>query len=442
MTATSLRLQPTPPTPASLGLPLRLLRDLVLKLMARRQLQRLGDLAAAMGLPAQTVELALHGLRRDARVEVRHRGALEADVSYDLTQAGRDEAAAALDRSGYCGPAPVTLADYAAQALRQALPRESLTRHRAEAAFADLIVPEGVLERVGPALASRRAVLLHGAPGVGKSYLCQQLVRLLDGTVRVPHAILVDDEIVRVFDPLVHRRVQHPARPADDERWVECERPIVITGGELTIDMLELGHDAAAGCYHAPPQLKANGGLFIIDDLGRQRVAPADVFNRWILPLETRHDWLSLRSGLKFQVPFEAALIFSTNAAPQALADEAFLRRIGYKVEVGPLSAVQYTRLLVRACQDRGVVWTPEGQNALLTRHERSGRPLHACTPADLVAQVLDHATYHAESPVLSPAGVVWAWQNHFGSTDARDDGLDGPASARPADASLRTPTP
>lgn len=409
---------------ADTGLAPLFLQDLVLRAMSRLQLQHLLDLSRALRLPARVLDNVLNGLRKEALVEIRLRGTLDTDVSYALTLAGRERAAQALSRSAYCGPAPVPLGDYLQYVARQARDQARLGRESTERRLADMVLPTGVLERIGPGLGSRRAVLLHGAAGTGKSYLCQQLTRLLDGSVFVPHAVEVDGEVIRVFDPLVHRPVERSASSPDrldvgaDARWVECHRPVVITGGELTLEMLELGYDSAAGCYQAPPQFKANNGLFVIDDLGRQRVQAHELFNRWILPLESRHDWLTLRSGVKFQLPFEAALVFSTNAEPQALADEAFLRRIGYKIEVGALNPVQYARLLVRACDEQGVEWTPEGQNALFHRHDVTQRPLHACVPRDLVGQILDHAIYNAEPATLSPRLVDWVWSNYFGALD------------------------
>ena len=238
-------------------------------------------------------------------------------------------------------------------------------------------------------------------------------------------------EIVRVYDPLVHRPARQDAaaprssldlRQRLDERWVLCERPVVISGGELTLEMLDLVFDPRAGYYQAPPHFKANNGLFLVDDLGRQLVTPRQLLNRWIVPMAQRRDFLMLRNGAKFQIPFDTLLFFSTNLHPSQVADEAFLRRIGYKIRVGELTRDEYRIVLGEACTQYGVPYTEQAFEALVDGlHGRSGRPLLACYPRDLVSQIADSAAYRGERPALTPAQLEWAWDNYFAGEEPVD---------------------
>ncbi|MDH5540424.1 MAG: AAA family ATPase, partial [Rhizobacter sp.] len=283
--------------------------------------------------------------------------------------------------------------------------------------------------QLGAAMNSRRAIMLYGPPGAGKTYLCEQMARMLSGQIAVPHAVEVGGEIIRVFDPLMHRPTSaapDALRTLDnrlrvDARWVECERPVVITGGELTLEMLDLVFDPRAGYYQAPPHFKANGGLFLVDDLGRQMVTPRQLLNRWILPMEHRHDYLMLRNGGKFQIPFDTLLFFSTNMAPADVADEAFLRRIGYKIFVGALAQEDYRRILRDVCSRYGVPYSEVAFEQLVhDYHEKHGRPLLACYPRDLVSQIADYAAYRGRAPQLSAEMLHWSWHNYFATEPAR----------------------
>lgn len=413
-----------PHTPEETGLPPSLLWDLVLKVMLEHGLGHLQALSSHLGLSAALLDVLLGRLRREQLVEVRRRGQLDGDVLYDLTGAGRSRAAEALARNRYTGPAPVTLADYRERVRLQSVGTLRVTRARLQAALADVVLREELRDALGPAMNSGRAMLLYGPPGAGKSYLGGLLARLLHGRIAVPHAIEVAGEIVRVHDPLIHR----PAAPAagtaaatldnrdrSDGRWVECERPFVMTGGELTLEMLDLVHDPRAGYYQAPPHFKANNGLFLVDDLGRQLVTPRQLLNRWIVPMETRQDFLMLRSGSKFAIPFDTLLLFSTNLVPAEVADEAFLRRLGHKIHVGGLPAAHYRRLVRAACEERDVACDEAAVEWLLERrHAAEGRPLLACYPRDLVAQVADHAAYHDCPAALTPTSIDRAWRTYF----------------------------
>jgi hypothetical protein len=259
---------------------------------------------------------------------------------------------------------------------------------------------------------------IYGPAGSGKTYLIERLAHVRKGTVAVPYALTVGGAIIQMYDPSVHHAVASgPARARDevDPRWVECARPAVLAGGELTLDMLELKYDAACGYYQAPPQLKANNGIFVVDDVGRQRCAPAELMNRWIVPMDRKVDVLTLHTGVKFQVPFDVQVIFSSNLTPRQIGDEAFLRRIGYKILVGPLGEADYRRVFASACAEFGVAFDEAAFDHLLAAHHHAqARPLMACYPRDLLSHIRDAAAFDGAVPVLEPESLARAWANNF----------------------------
>jgi len=414
-----------PRLPEDTGLPLLLLCELVLKVMHQHGLQHLHELSQHLKLGLALLEDLFVHLRRETLVEVRHRGSLDGDVAYDLTHAGHLRAADALTRNLYSGPAPVPIGAYAARVIAQGVATMSVTKERLEQVLHDVAMRAQLRDQLGAAMNSQRAVLLYGPPGAGKTYLCEQMARLLDGNIAVPHAVEVSGEIIRVFDPLVHRparasegpRLSIDNRQRTDARWVLCERPVVVTGGELTLEMLDLVFDPRAGYYHAPPHFKANNGLFLVDDLGRQVITPRQLLNRWLLPMEQRHDYLMLRNGAKFRIPFDTLLFFSTNLPPAEIADEAFLRRISYKIHVGEVDVEDYRRIARGACDVHGLKYSDDAFEHLLTHyHARLARPRLACYPRDLVSQIANYAAYLGRTPELSPDMLDWAWHNYFAS--------------------------
>jgi hypothetical protein len=405
------------------GLSPLLLSDLLLKVMHQHRLQHLRDLSQHLKLSATLLEELFVPLRREMLVDVRLRGALDGDVLYELTQAGRECAQDALSRSLYSGAAPVPLGAYAARVQAQSVTSMRITKPRFEQLLGGLTIEPALRDQLGAAMNSRGAVMLFGPPGAGKTYLCEQLARLLSGPVAVPHAVEVGGEIIRVYDPLVHRpaRAHESAvvaidnRDRADARWVLCERPVVVTGGELTLEMLDLVFDPRAGFYHAPPHFKANNGFFLIDDLGRQVVTPRQLLNRWLLPMEQHHDYLMLRNGAKFRIPFDTRLFFSTNLRPAEIADEAFLRRIGTKIGIGPVGVDVYRELMRGACEAQQLAFDEHAFEHLVEQcHARAGQPLMACYPRDLVNQIVDRATYLGVPPRLEPFTINWAWHNYF----------------------------
>ncbi len=410
---------------AELGLPETLLVDLVLKHLLRARQSTIAELAARTALAGTILEPLLARLREERVVDIGQRGTVDAQLGFRLTEAGRQRAAEALAASQYCGPAPVSLDEYRERIEIQSLERMNISSLDLRNALADMMVGEDLLEDLGSALNSGRSIYLYGASGAGKTSLAERLVAALPGTVRVPHALWAGDHIVSVFDPTVHRAVSQTARIAPgldrtarpDARWVEVERPVVATGGELTLEALDLGFDPVTRIHGAPPQLKANGGLLIVDDLGRQRVSPRELINRWIVPLDRHYDFLALANGVRIEVPFDVRVVFASNLAPAELADPAFVRRIGYKVHIGAMPEAAYRALVRSACDRHGITIDDAMTDYLVHRlHARHDQPLLPAIPFDLVDKLRDRAGYLGLPIRVSREQLDWAWRLYFGT--------------------------
>ena len=302
-----------------------------------------------------------------------------------------------LRKCRYAGPAPVTLDNYTDQVRRQSFADMRVTHADVENAYRHLVIRPELRDLVGSAMNSGKPMFLYGPSGSGKTFLAESLMRLIHGIIYVPYALVVDGEIIQVFDPIIHRTVEAEAAPSSidnrqrvDGRWVACHRPVAISGGELTLDMLNLHYDRMSGFYQAPAHVKANNGLYIIDDLGRQIVRPEELMNRWIVPMDRRRDYLSLHTGGSFEIPFDVKLVFSTNLSPQTLADEAFLRRLGYKIFVGAVTEAEYEQIFRGVCDELEIEFCDETFAFLLEIHQRTDRPTFACYPRDLISQVRD----------------------------------------------------
>src|SRR6185369_14435651 len=301
-----------------------------------------------------------------------------------------------FDASQYVGPAPVPLAAYVSEMRGLMAARGYIDRDRLRRGFTHLVIGDNILEQIGPALNAGKALFLYGPPGNGKTVIAEGLGRTLGGDMYMPHAIDVDGHTITMFDPINHDSLEPDldlssivAAAPRDRRWVRIRRPVVMVGGELTLDMLDLAFNPLAKFYEAPIQLKANGGVFLVDDFGRQRMRPQDLLNRWIVPLESRFDYLTLHTGKKFQVPFDVLTVFATNLDPVKLADEAFLRRIPYKILVWDPTIEQFTAILEMNCRRRDMAFHPVIAEYLHRRHYlTANRPLRACQPRDLIDQV------------------------------------------------------
>ena len=414
-------LPPLPKTVRESGIELSLLVELIAKTIFLFGRIKLPALSSKLKLSVSVLNEALHFMVVEHVAEITRRGASDVDVEYQLTGAGKERAAQFMARCRYVGPAPVTLDAYRAMTARQSVRQNRATQEDVARAFDGLILNPEVREQVGAAMNSCRPLFLYGPAGSGKTYLAERLIRLMRGAVAIPHAIVVENEIIQVFDPLAHQALPNESaqesgeRPNVDGRWVPCRRPIVLTGGELTLDMLELVHDRTSGFYQAPPHFKANGGIFIVDDLGRQQIAPKDLMNRWIVPLDRGHDYLSLHTGYKFAAPFDVAVVFSTNLRPESLADASFLRRLGYKIHVGALCEDEYRCVLQQHAQALGIDYDEAVFRYLIDElHRADGRPLLACYPRDLLRQVADYARYRNEPPAMSALALSRAWRTYF----------------------------
>jgi energy-coupling factor transporter ATP-binding protein EcfA2 len=434
------RSTPPEPEPAALlprqartvhdtGLELRFVTELVAKALHGAGKVKLPVLAEQLRLSIGVLREVLAGLVADQFAESSWCGDSDIDVQYHLTGAGQRAATEYLAQSRYVGPAPVTLAAYRAQVERQSLslpqaPR--VTPGQLAAGLAEDGFEPALCDLIGAALHSHRALLLYGPSGSGKTTLANKLGRLLEGVVAVPYALLVGGAIVRVHDPQLHLPLSpqqlrgHDERRSGDARWALCRRPLVHVGAELTRDMLDLRYDAAAGVYHAPPHLQANNGMLVVDDVGRQRIAAAELANRWIGPLDHGVDQLSMQGGHAETVPFDATLVFATNLAPRTVFDDAVLRRIGYKIPVGALTERAYRTLLRRLCAQRELACDEAVLDHLAHLHRASGEPLLASYPHELLGRVADFASFASRVPRLSAPALEQAWHSMFASCTTR----------------------
>lgn len=412
------------------GLPASFVTDLTLRHFARKGELKLFTVAQHLGLPVPVVDDLLTQMRSLALLEVPRRGTLEGDISFTLTEAGHRMARMAFEKCQYVGAAPVPLADYVAQVQEQAQRQAPVRAARLQQVLQDMVIDPVLLPTLGSALNSGKAIYLHGDSGTGKTYLAEHLVRTLEGHIWVPHAVYVDGEVVQVFDPIVHKRVALSPVPdrsitrdlSADGRWVRCERPVVIAGGELTLSTLELEYDPHTRLHNAPPQMKANNGIFVIDDLGRQRASPAELMNRWIVPLDRHVDYLTLNTGTKFTVPFDVRVIFSSNLPPSALVDPAFARRLGYKIEIRALDAARYREVVDQACARTGVPADLACIDYLInTLHPRDDQPYYPCIPYDVISKIADLDRYLDQPARMTPALLDWAWQTYFGREPEQD---------------------
>lgn len=389
---------------------------LILRFLLGSKAETGRSIADAVKLPLQVVRDVLDQAK-DKKL-VNYRGTtVVGDFVTELTADGQNKALESRKLTAYVGPAPVPWDHYVESLRYQALSSQSPGPEALAAAFHDLHLSEDLFDRLGPAVTSSRALFLYGEPGNGKTSLAERMTRCYAGCVWIPYTLEVGGHMVKLFDPALHREVAaDPPKGRADRRWVRIERPTVIAGGELTLDMLEIAHDPVANLCEAPLQLKANMGTLVVDDFGRGNTKPRDLLNRWIFPLEKRADFLQLPDGRKFSAPFDCLLVFSTNLEPRDLADEAFLRRIPYKIYVGDPLEDEFEALVNKLAAEMGVELQPRSVKYLIERHfKMNKRPMRFCHPRDLLLQVVHLCEYERRPRTAGPKEWDRVVANYFG---------------------------
>lgn len=418
----------SPPRPRvldDLGLSNTMMRDILLKTIYRMSLGFATEMARAVALPVPLCQELVDSARSERLIEAM--GSLSSEgaseMRYQLSEAGVARARDALSQSEYYGALPVPLAAFADQSTRQSVKNISITPDRLAAAMGKLVLPKNFLRNLGPAISSGRSLLLYGPPGNGKSSISNGIRDALGDHIYVPRAVEYAGQIITVYDPIVHERVAavtaaaSPLRQAAgfDTRYIKCKRPAVITGGELELSMLDLTYNPVSRTYQAPLQMKATGGVFIVDDLGRQAESPQKLINRWIVPMEANYDILALQSGEKFVVPFDTLVIFSTNFHPNELFDQAALRRVFFKIKIDGPTKEEFLRVFALVAKAKGMPLNEPALVHLMTHRYREIDNAYANYHAPfLIDQILAICNYEGIKPVLTPELIDRAWANLF----------------------------
>lgn len=421
------KVPPVPETLEDTGLSPAFVSDLLLKTLYLQGARTGREIEAFLRLPFLLMDSELLDLQHRRLVEVRgSEGHGRIGYTFDITTEGRARCREIMQTSRYVGPAPVPLSEYWESVRSQSTRGLQIGRERIVEGFSHLVFDDEFIETLGPAINSGKSLFLYGHAGNGKTSIAEAVAEMLGSTIFIPFAIEVDGQIISVYDPVAHRTVSETedeevgssflrTAPEHDQRYTLVRRPVVMVGGELTLDELELQFDAQSGVFRAPPQVKANCGVFIIDDFGRQRVRPRDLLNRWMVPLDRHMDFLSLPMGHKLPVPFECLLIFATNLNPSELVEEAFLRRIQYKVMVGNPSREDYQEIFQRCCENAGLEYAERGVDLIYKEfYEKRGLPPRACHPRDIVNHLLDISRYLGEEPTISGRMLGLACRSYF----------------------------
>ncbi len=409
---------PAPQTIEETGLDPTLLLQLIVKTLYWAGEATGSEIAESLRLSYFLLDPLFQLLRTEKLIEVRGvEGIEKGSYRYGLTSLGRERAREFLEVSLYVGPAPVPLSQYVERVHQQSVRGLQVDRETLAAALSVLVLSEEVVNALGPAINSGHSLFLYGPSGNGKTLIAEVLGAILakTGDIFIPHALEVSNHIIRVFNPVDH--IPSEEEPADpfDRRWVLCRRPTIFVGGELTLDMLDLRFNPVSKYYEAPPQMKANGGVFIIDDLGRQLVRPRDLLNRWIVPLEKRVDYLTLHTGEKFSVPFDTFVIFATNIEPEELVEEAFFRRIRFKVHIPDPTRSMYEEIFRRMCEQRGIAYDPAAVEFLYREvYQKYGIQPRGCHPRDLIEHILGRARFLGVPAALSEEALGHACRSYF----------------------------
>jgi len=409
--------RPVPPESfAEAGVTEALAESLVLKYLLANGSAKGRTMSEELALPLKDFKQLLAHLKNQQLVFYKDSGQL--DFTYALTEQGRDRAKKYQEECSYLGQAPVPLQEYIDSVGKQSINFEKPAREDLERAFDDLLISDQMFARLGPAINSGRGLFLYGSPGNGKTSIAERITRCFGSEIWIPRALVVDGQIILLYDPQVHQPVEAGSSIINtqqcDERWVKIKRPTIVVGGELTMNALEISYDPVSKISHGPLQLKSNCGTLVIDDFGRQRMNPFELLNRWIIPLENRLDYLQLINGKKIRVPFDQLIIFSTNLEPRDLVDDAFLRRIPYKIEVTDPTEKEYRQLLQIMCDPIGVKYEEQCIDHLIARYQEEERPFRCCHPRDLLLQIKNKCSYEGTEAVMSNENFDFAMVNYF----------------------------
>jgi hypothetical protein len=414
-----------PQSIADTGIGLPDLLNLVVKTMYSIGVETPTQIAGHVKLPQRTVQLIMEQAQERKLFTVLGSAGTHSmsELRYALSEKGKQWARDAFDQNQYIGPAPVSLAAYRDRVLRQRITNERVDQAAVDRAFANIVISPELVRRIGPAINSGRSILLYGPPGNGKTSIAEKIGGIFSDIIYVPYCFDIEGQIIKVFDPSVHELAQASAagsskgsairREEYDQRWAACRRPFIVTGGELTLEMLDMSFNAQAKFYEAPLHIKALGGTFVIDDFGRQIVKPEALLNRWIVPMESRVEYLKLHTGKSFSLPFEELVVFSTNLQPSDLMDPAFLRRIPYKLEIGAPNRDEFRQIFRRVAEGSGVTAPDEVIEFILTSlREDNNFPLAGFQPKFILDQVAAICKYEGVAKELRPRFLEMALSN------------------------------
>lgn len=423
---------PLPPnTLEEAGLPRSLVEELILKNLYFRGEVVGRELSKILGLRFSVIDDTIDLLKRSRLLEAkRSSGFGSVSEVYGLSESGRTRAKEYLENNQFLGPAPVPLGEYKSAVEAQTVKPGWLTKDKLEQAFAGAVITDEMYSKLGPAINSFKSLLIYGQPGNGKTFLAEQLNNVDTEAIFIPQVIQAEGQFVKVFDSLYHEKVGGDGEsifledePKYDQRWVECRRPFITTGGELTMDMLDLMYIDAAKIYDAPYQLKANNGVYLIDDFGRQQITPAELLNRWIYPLDRHRDYLSFRTGTKIEVPFECFLIFSSNLNPSDLGDEAFLRRLEYKMYMKNPTEAEYRKIFGDRCRKSDLDCPADLLDKMIQKNYYSaGRKFRRCHPRDVMGIAMDLISFERLPHQLTPELMDRAFELKFVAQDYSDE--------------------
>lgn len=413
-----------PPAPANLnqtGLNVKLLEDLIFKFLLSRGIMTGIQIADEICLPFRMIAPILLDLKKQLFLAYRSDAGIN-DFEYTLTEQGRTKALTAAESSAYVGSAPVPFTEYLKSVESQSIQKENPGIQELQHAFHDLVLEQYIFYTLGPAINSGRGVFLYGEPGNGKTSIAKRIHKCFKDAIYIPKTLLIGCELLKFYDPQWHKAVEDKGLQYD-RRWIKIERPAVIVGGEMDLDSLGIKYNPQTKISEAPLQMKANCGTFVVDDFGRQRISPRDLLNRWILPLEKRIDFLTLSNGIKFQVPFDELLIFCTNIDPKELLDEAFLRRIPYKIKLKDPSEEKFRHIMKFMAPKYDIEYDDAMVDYLIMNYFREKRPFRSCHPRDIFEQIVNASAYQRIKPRLTKDLIKLAAFNYFAAMEHNNKG-------------------